>query len=149
MCVWKTYVLDNLNVFLIEDYDYISLYAMIQNGYASWDSVRLLYELDINNMRDRILSSSIIAILLTFPLIFKTNMLHNKVYDIMILLYIFIFYIPWKLEKLYLHVYFEIILIKLHQIPQHMMFKSNSHICNDPQRLSMLIFGKSCMWICQ
>jgi hypothetical protein len=27
---------------------------MIQNGYASWDSVRLLYELDLNAMRGRI-----------------------------------------------------------------------------------------------
>ena len=33
--VYGRHVLDNLNVFLIDDYDYVCLYVMIQNGYAS------------------------------------------------------------------------------------------------------------------
>jgi hypothetical protein len=42
------HVLDSLHVFLIDDYDYVCLYAMIQNSYASWDSVCLLNELVVN-----------------------------------------------------------------------------------------------------
>ena len=33
-------------------YDYVYLYAMIQNGYAYWFLVDILYEFAINIMRD-------------------------------------------------------------------------------------------------
>ena len=46
-----------------------------------------------------------------------TNIAYFKYTKLMILLYIFSSYKPWKLNKLYLHVYLEIILLKLDQIP--------------------------------
>ena len=65
--LYGRHVLHSLNVFLIYDYDYACLYVMIKNGNASWDSVRRMYELELNNMRVRIFAMQYYRYCVYFP----------------------------------------------------------------------------------